>query len=176
MVEEIGNVQSDKQVLLSALINSNGSFKIFSELPLVNQMTEEHAKIIFTCMKEKHYQEGDVIYRAEEEADGEMYLILDGKVGVEGQNGYHYANLRAGDVFGLFSFLDDKRDHSATIRAEKDTTVLVLERNYFDLVALEDPKLGQYLMYFMFRLLSKKALKMEIEYAHMHEFALGRKV
>jgi len=176
MVEEIRNSQSDKHVLLSALIESNGSFKIFSALPLVEKMTDEHAKMIFTCMKEKRYQEGDVIYRAKEAAAGEMYLVLEGKVGVEGQNGYHYANLRAGDVFGLFSFLDDKRDHSATICAEKDTTVLVLERSYFDLIALEDPKLGQYLMYFMFRLLSNKALKMEVEYAHMHEFALGRKV
>jgi hypothetical protein len=51
-----------------------------------------------------------------------------------------------------------------------------LERSYFNLIQLEDPKLAQHLMHFMFRLLSDKALKMETEYAHIHQYALGRKV
>jgi len=168
--------QTSKETLLQALIASNSHFKAFQALSLVKDMTQEHAMMLFSCMKEKHFAAGEMVYRAATPSEGEMYLILEGKVAVEDEGGYRYASLRAGDVFGLFSFLDGKRQHAATIQSEKDTVVLSLERSYFDLIALEDPKLGQHLMYFMFRLMSEKALKMEVEYAHMHQFALGRKV
>ena len=162
--------------LWGAMIASNSRFKIFQSLPLVKSVTQEHAMLLFSCLKEVQFKAGDIVYHAASLAEGEMYLILEGKVAVKDESAYRYASLRSGDVFGLFSFLDEARKHSATIQAEKDTVVLTLERSYFDLIILEDPKLGQHLMYFMFRLLSEKALKMEVEYAHMHQFALGRKV
>jgi len=179
MIAERMDCSVEKEVLLEALMSSmtsNVYFETFRKIPLIQEMSDEHAVLLFSCMKEKCFAAGEVIYHAGTAAEGEMYLILDGKVGVEDESGYRYDNLRAGDVFGLFSFLDDKRNHSATIQAEKDTVVLSLERSYFDLIALEEPRLGQQLMYFMFRLLSEKALKVEVEYAHMHQFALGRKV
>ncbi len=179
MIMERAENSVEKAVLLEALMSSmtsNVYFEAFKNIPLIKEMSEEHAMLLFACMKEKRFEAGEVVYQAGTAAEGEMYLILDGKVGVEDESGYRYDNLRVGGVFGLFSFLDDKRNHSATIKAEKDTVVLSLERSYFDLIALEEPKLGQQLMYFMFRLLSEKALKVEVEYAHMHQFALGRKV
>jgi len=179
MIAKIRSHSLEKEGLLDAMMSSmtsNVYFKTFRSLTLIKEMTEEHAILLFGCMQEKHFTSGEVIYEAGTHTDGEMYLILDGKVAVEDESGYRYDNLRAGGVFGLFSFLDDQRNHSATIKAEKDTVVLSLERSYFNLIALEDPRLGQYLMYFMFRLLSEKALKLEVEYAHMHQFALGRKV
>ncbi|MDQ6967602.1 MAG: cyclic nucleotide-binding domain-containing protein [Mariprofundaceae bacterium] len=178
MVERM-DCSVEKEVLLEALMSSmtsNVYFETFRNIPLIKEMTEEHAILLFSCMKEKRFEAGEVVYHAGTPAEGEMYLILDGKVGVEDESGHRYGDLRVGGVFGLFTFLDDKRNHSATVQAEKDTVVLSLERNYFDLIALEEPKLGQQLMYFMFRLLSEKALKVEVEYAHMHQFALGRKV
>ena len=165
-----------KENLWGAMIASNSRFKIFQNLPLVKNMTREHAMLLFSCLKEVQFKAGEIVYRAASLAEGEMYLILEGKVAVKDESEYRYASLKSGDVFGLFSFLDEERRHSATIQAEKDTVVLTLERSYFDLLTLEDPSLGQHLMHFMFRLLSEKALKMEVEYAHMHQFALGRKV
>ncbi len=179
MIADRSDCSVEKVVLLEALMSSmtsNVYFEAFKNIPLIREMSDEHAVLLFACMKEKRFEAGEVVYRAGTEAEGEMYLILDGKVGVEDESGYRYDNLRVGGVFGLFTFLDGQRNHSATIQAEKDTVVLSLERSYFDLIALEEPKLGQQLMYFMFRLLSEKALKVEVEYAHMHQFALGRKV
>jgi signal-transduction protein with cAMP-binding, CBS, and nucleotidyltransferase domain len=168
--------QTAKNNLVGAMISSNENFKVFKDLPLVKSMTQEHAMLLFSCMEEKTFKEGEVVYEAGGFAEGEMYLILTGKVAVKDKSAYRYASLYAGDVFGLFSFLDEARKHSATIQAEKNVTVLTLERSCFDLITLEDPKLGQHLMYFMFRLLSEKALRMEVEYAHIHQFALGGKV
>jgi len=165
-----------KHALYNALIRSNSQFHYFQSLPMVKDMPQEHAMMLFSSMKEERFYENDIIYTADTETSGKMYLILHGHVLVADASGHQYGRLRAGDVFGLFSFLDDKRSHSATIQAEGDVIVLTLERSYFDLIQLEDPQLAQHLMYFMFRLLSKKALKMETEYAHMHQYALGRKV
>jgi len=167
---------SAKNVLYNALIQSNSLFTTFQQLSMVKGLSEEHAMMLFSCMKEERFYEHDIIYTADTETLGKMYLILNGYVGVADASGHHYGRLGTGNVFGLFSFLDDKRTHSATIQAEHDVTVLTLERSYFDLIHLEDPKLAQQVMRFMFRLLSDKALKMETEYAHIHQYALGRKV
>ncbi|MDQ6953404.1 MAG: cyclic nucleotide-binding domain-containing protein [Mariprofundaceae bacterium] len=165
-----------KSVLYNALIQSNSQFTTFQQLPMVKDMPQEHAMMLFSSMKEECFYENDIIYTADTETTGKMYLILDGYVNVADMSGHHYGRLGTGCVFGLFSFLDDKRAHSATIQAETGVTVLTLERSYFDLINLEDPKLAQHLMRFMFGLLSEKALKMETEYAHIHQYALGRKV
>ncbi|MDX8407933.1 MAG: Crp/Fnr family transcriptional regulator, partial [Mariprofundaceae bacterium] len=77
---------------------------------------------------------------------------------------------------GLFSFLDEERLHSATVRAETELVILGINRCYFNVITLEDPTLGNQMLRFMFRLLSRMSLKLESEYAAMHEFALaGRK-
>jgi len=173
MVTESTTQRPAKELLFNALIQSNSQFQLFQTLPMVQGMTESHAMTIFSSMEEERFEEGDIIYSAGTKTSGKMYLILSGKVTVADINGHDYTKLGAGDVFGLFSFLDEKRNHSATIQAADSLIVLTLERNYFNLIRLEDPKLAQHVMYFMFRLLSEKALKMETEYAHMHQFALG---
>jgi len=165
-----------KHILYNALIQSNSQFNHFKTLSMVKEMPTEHAMMLFSSMKEERFYEREVIYTATTETSGKMYLILSGNVSVADASGHRYGRLGQGNVFGLFSFLDDKRSHSATIQADDDVIVLTLERSYFDLIQLEDPALAQHLMHFMFCLLSDKALKMETEYAHIHQYALGRKV
>ncbi|MDQ6990972.1 MAG: cyclic nucleotide-binding domain-containing protein [Mariprofundaceae bacterium] len=167
---------SSKSILYNALIQSNSQFHAFKSLPIVKDMKQDHAMMLFSSMKEERFHIHDTIYSAATETSGKMYLILDGHVNVADASGHHYGRLGSGSVFGLFSFLDDKRTHSATVQAESQVTVLTLERSYFNLIGLEDPKLAQHLMQFMFRLLSEQALKMETEYANIHQYALGRKV
>ncbi|MDQ7002090.1 MAG: cyclic nucleotide-binding domain-containing protein [Ghiorsea sp.] len=167
---------SKKEVMVEPLIEANANFKAFYNLPLLAEMKKKHAMILFTCMTREDFQAGDMIYESGTTSAGKMSLILDGKVNVTSESGYPFTSLAHGDVFGLFSFLDENRNHSVTLTVDKDTVVLSIDRAYFDLIALEDPKLGNQLMRFMFRLLSKKASELEVEYAHMHHFALGGKV
>ena len=170
------NNENTNVAIIESMVKCNQDFKTFSQLPLVRGLSEEHALEIFCCMTRKFYQAGDVIYQAGRASDSEMFIILDGKVNVRNESGYKYTSLKTGEVFGLFSFLDEQRSHSATIVVEKDVTVLTMERAHFDLIAIEEPQLGNQLMRFMFSLLSKKALELEVEYAHMHNFAFGGKV
>lgn len=165
-----------KEVLFSSLVESNANFKAFYDLPIVHNMSLDHAMLLFSTMSLKAFKAGDTVYEAGRATAGEMYLILDGKVNVCNESGHQYTSLRQGEVFGLFSFLDGSRSHSATITVERDIEVLTLERSCFDMIGIEDAKLGEQLMRFMFQLLSQKALEMEVEYAHMHKFAFGGKV
>ena len=167
---------SKKEVMVEPLIESNADFQAFYRLPLIAEMKKKHAMTLFSCMTCEDFKAGEVIYEAGSVSVGKMNLILNGKIKVKSESGYQFSSLNQGDVFGLFSFLDENRNHSVTLTVDKDTTVLSIDRAYFDLIALEEPKLGNQLMRFMFGLLSKKASELEVEYAHMHNFAFGGKV
>ncbi|MDX8383634.1 MAG: cyclic nucleotide-binding domain-containing protein [Ghiorsea sp.] len=175
------NVENTKAQLkhesfVTSIIESKPDFKAFVELDLVRNMERTEAMQLFSCMTKKIFPAEEVIYHAGSLSSSTMYIVLSGKVNVKNESGYKYCSMRQGDVFGLFSFLDDKRCHSATIQVEREVEVLTLDRSYFNLISLEEPKLGTQLMQFMFRLLSEKALEMEVEYSHVHKFAFGGKV
>ena len=159
-----------------AAIAADQNFIRFRSMPIASSMTTEDAMLMFSCMNVRNYSTGETIYRAGEPSKNEMSLMVEGKVAAYDHSGHPYIRLSVGDVFGLFSFLDEDRLHSATLIAEKDVKVLAIDRPYFNVITLEDPALGNQLLRFMFRLLSKMALQLEHEYAAIHEFALGRKI
>lgn len=168
--------QEMDEVVYTSMIESSAEFQAFRALPLVSAMEPQAAMMIFSCMTKKTFTAETTIYEAGTYSVSQMYLLLDGKIKVKNESGYAYNSLGKGDVFGLFSFLDEDRKHSVTAKVETAATVLTLDRAYFDLICIEEPVLGNQLLRFMFRLLSDKALKFEVEYAHMHNFAFGGKV
>ncbi|HKI60359.1 MAG TPA: cyclic nucleotide-binding domain-containing protein [Mariprofundaceae bacterium] len=174
---EMGRYENDARYEFGyeAAIAADQDFIKFRGMPIANAMKSEDAMLMFSCMNVRTYSAGETIYEAGTLSKSEISLILEGKVSASDCSGHQYSLLSAGDVFGLFSFLDEDRLHSATLKAEKDVKVLVIDRPYFNVITLEDPALGNQLLQFMFRLLSKMALQLEHEYAVMHGFALGRK-
>ncbi len=159
-----------------AAILADKNFIRFRSIPVANSMKLKDAMLMFSCMCVRTYSAGEIIYEAGSFSNNEISLIIEGRVSASDRSGHQYSVLSSGDVFGLFSFLDEERLHSATLKAEDDVRVLVIDRPYFDVITLEDPALGNQLLRFMFRLLSKMALKTEVEYANIHGYALGRKV
>ncbi|MDQ6962019.1 MAG: cyclic nucleotide-binding domain-containing protein [Mariprofundaceae bacterium] len=151
-------------------------FTLFKTLDISKHMSELDLKLIFKHMTIHQYQKGEIIYSAGHDSKGELSLIISGQVSALDQSGHQYTTLSSGDVFGLFSFLDDERIHSATVRSDSDLQVVKLSRASFDRIASFQPMLENLLLHFMFQLLSKTTLKIENEYAAMHEYALGRKV
>jgi CRP-like cAMP-binding protein len=140
-------------------------------------MQLEECVELFSCFEVGRVAAGEVIYEADTASDHTMRLIIDGTASVSVANSATgvYSRLDVGEVFGLFSFLDENRPHSATLMAETDVTLLTVSREYFNLIALEEPELGQQMLRFMFRLLSQTALKLESEYIAMHEFTFLRR-
>ncbi|MCF7822322.1 MAG: cyclic nucleotide-binding domain-containing protein [Mariprofundaceae bacterium] len=159
-----------------AAIAANLDFIRFRSMPIVSSMKPQDAMLMFNCMNVRTYSAGEMIYEAGSFSKNEISVIVEGRVSAADRSGHQYIQLSAGDVFGLFSFLDEERLHSATLKAEQDVRALSIDRPYFNLITLEDPALGNQLLRFMFRLLSEMTLQLEHEYAAMHQFALGRKV
>jgi len=145
----------------------------FRGMPVCQELAEKESMLLYSCFDVRSCQADEVIYDAHSESDNTMHLILNGEVAVSSPSNDIYTHLKAGDVFGLFSFLDEDRSHSATVIAETDITLLCINRAYFNVITLEDPTLGNQMLRFMFRLLSRMSLKLESEYAAMHEFALA---
>ncbi len=160
---------------MAASIAANMNFARFRALPAGRDMAVDEAMALFSCFEEEQAAAGSVLYEAGARSERVMRLILDGRAAVRDASGNIYATLKPGDVFGLFSFLDE-RPHSATVSALDELTMLSLRRSAFDVITLEDPMLGHQLLRFMFRLLSRMALNLEVEYAALRDYALGMRV
>jgi len=145
-------------------------------MPVCQELGLSESMLLFSCFEMRVIPAGTTVYEVGTTSDNEMYLIVEGEAAVSSSSHDIYETLRAGDVFGLFSFLDEDRLHAATVTAVRDMTVLTVSRAYFDVITLEDPALGNQMLRFMFRLLSRMALKLESEYAAMHNFVTGRRM
>jgi len=157
---------------LVASISANPYFARFRGMPVGQELEVHDAMALFSCFEEQHINKSEILYEAGTQSERTMYLLLAGSVSVRDTSGNIYSTLKPGDVFGLFSFLEN-RPHSATVMAQDDLVVLTLKRSYFDLITLEDPVLGHQLLHFMFRLLSRMSLNLEVEYAALRDYALG---
>ncbi len=157
---------------LVASISANPWFARFRGMPVGQELEVNDAMALFSCFEERHIHKGEILYEAGTQSERTMYILLSGSVSVRDTSGNIYSTLRPGDVFGLFSFLED-RPHSATVTVQDNLVALTLKRAYFDLITLEDPVLGHQLLRFMFRLLSRMSLNLEVEYAALRDYALG---
>ncbi len=172
---EMRGAETEKNHLMQAMaasIAANMNFARFRVLPVGREMEVAEAMALFSCFEEEVVEAGRVLYEAGSRSERVMRLILNGSAAVRDASGNVYATLKPGDVFGLFSFLDE-RPHSATVMAREELTTLTLRRSFFDVITLEDPVLGHQLLRFMFRLLSRMALNLEVEYAALRDYALG---
>jgi CRP-like cAMP-binding protein len=151
-------------------------FNRFRDLTICRRLQSDECMHLFSCFQVQRIDAGEVIYEEATASDHTLRLVVEGEASVsvaDASTGV-YTRLGAGDVFGLFSFLDASRPHSATLTAESDVVLLTINREYFNLITCEDPKLGNKMLRFMFQLLSQTALKLESEYIAMHEFTFLR--
>jgi len=160
---------------LVASISANPYFARFRGMPVGQELEVNDAMALFSCFEEQHINKGGILYEAGTQSERTMYILLAGNVSVRDASGNIYSTLKPGNVFGLFSFLED-RPHSATVTAQDDLVAMTLKRTYFDLITLEDPAMGYLLLRFMFRLLSRMSLNLEVEYAALRDYALGMRV
>ncbi|MDX8406566.1 MAG: cyclic nucleotide-binding domain-containing protein [Mariprofundus sp.] len=152
-----------------ATLESSAVYMRFRGMPVCASLGARESLLLFSCLDTVILKQGDIIYQAGSASDNTMRLVIEGRVSVHHPSQNRDIELGTGDTFGLFSFLDEERLHSASLRAVTDVTLLTLNRDYFNLITLEDPALGNHMLRFMFRLLSRMALKLETEYAEKHQ-------
>jgi CRP-like cAMP-binding protein len=115
--------------------------EVFEKFDIFEGLNDEEEKTLASYFKKSTFEAEDVIY-SEGEEGGTLNLLIKGRVRVSkmirDSDFLTYATLDQGELFGLKSFIDGS-NHSATIIADKDTEVVMLEKSDFDSQYDQDP-------------------------------------
>lgn len=106
---------------------------LIRRVPLFSDLTVAQTSILSASVEKKRYKRGEYILR-QGEVSGNLFMILSGKAWVLSQDARGreviMANMGAGDCVGEMSLIDGE-PHSASVRAETATDVLMLNRYTF---------------------------------------------
>jgi CRP/FNR family transcriptional regulator/CRP/FNR family cyclic AMP-dependent transcriptional regulator len=112
-------------------------------VPLFSGLSNKDLDQIARSVDETKVQQGHVIAR-QGGTGREMFIILEGAARVE-RDGRLIARLKPSDSFGEMSLIDGE-PRSATVRADKDVTLLVVESRAFLGLLDNVPGLGRRLL------------------------------
>ncbi len=106
---------------------------LIRRVPLFSMLSDSQAQTIAESVTKQRYRRGESIVEGGKKANA-LYIILNGRAhvvatDVRGREAI-LANLKQGDYVGEMSLIDNQ-PHSATVRAEVQTDVLVLGRTQF---------------------------------------------
>jgi CRP-like cAMP-binding protein len=106
---------------------------LIRRVPLFSMLSDAQAQTIAESVTKQRFRRGEAIVEGGKKANA-LYIILNGRAHVvatdtRGREAI-LANLKQGDYVGEMSLIDNQ-PHSATVRAEVQTDVLVLGRTQF---------------------------------------------
>jgi CRP-like cAMP-binding protein len=106
---------------------------LIRRVPLFSMLTEAQAQTISESVTKQRFRRGDLIVESGKKSNA-LFIILNGRAHVVAADGRGkeaiLANLKQGDYIGEMSLIDNQ-PHSASVRAEVQTDVLVLGRTQF---------------------------------------------
>ena len=93
-------------------------------------MTQDTIQKITDKTVKQEFLEGDVVFKADDQADY-FYVLISGKVKMELQDSGHsvYSSDKTGEIFG-WSALIGRNDYSTTVICEKPTMTLQFHRDH----------------------------------------------
>lgn len=119
------------------------------------QFTPTQLELVANLCQEAAYNEGDVIF-PENSGSKELYVITQGEVdilihrsmtGEEDKKGTSVARLRRGQSFGEVALVDEGLRSASACATQKDTRLLVIQRDKLVMLCETYPQLGYRLMY-----------------------------
>ena len=134
---------------MNALVNFLKQSDIFY------QFTPTQLELVANLCQENAYNDGDIIFQ-ENSGSKELYVIAQGEVdilinrGASGQDGKKetaVARLRRGQSFGEVALVDEGLRSASARAAQKETRLLVIQRDRIIMLCETYPQLGYRLMY-----------------------------
>jgi CRP-like cAMP-binding protein len=119
------------------------------------QFTPTQLELVANLCRETVYNEGDVVF-PENSSSKELYVITQGEVdilihhsvtGEEDKKGTTVARLSRGQSFGEVALVDEGLRSASACAAQKDTRLLVIQRDKLIMLCETYPQLGYRLMY-----------------------------
>ena len=118
-------------------------YQHFERIPLFSGVSKKGLRRIVAAADEITVREGKDLVR-EGEHGRHLYVLMDGSAQVI-RGGRKVATLGPGDFFGELALISGA-PRTATVRAEKETTVMVLDPRRFAVVMDEEPRVAQAVM------------------------------
>lgn len=121
---------------------------LIRRVPLFSMLTNDQAQTIADSVVKRRFRRGEIVVEQGRKSNA-LFILLNGRARVltSDSRGREVilAVLQAGDYVGEMSLIDNE-PHSATVRAEVQTDVLVLGRAEFTRCLLENASMGVVLM------------------------------
>jgi len=96
---------------------------------LFQDLDSKDLEILMTRAAERHFSPGDVIYRKGELSEGEMALIVSGRVQVVAENGYVVREMGAGELIGEVGTICREGKRTVTLGVVEPTRIIAWHIN-----------------------------------------------
>jgi CRP/FNR family cyclic AMP-dependent transcriptional regulator len=142
---------------------------------LLNEdINESECGILSAAFQLQKLAVDDILLR-EGEQDDALFIIIDGDIiATRDAGGGEYvtlSHLKPGDVAGAMGFIDSN-NHSATLRANKDSHVLTLHRDVLEGMIETHPKLVYKVMKMIVRSVHQTLLRMNQQFVEMNNYIM----
>jgi CRP/FNR family cyclic AMP-dependent transcriptional regulator len=135
----------------------NSLVNFLKQSDIFYQLTPTQLELVANLCQEKTYQGGEIVFE-EKSTSKELYIIAQGEVEilidptVTGKNEAEQeetaiARLRRGQSFGEVALVDEGLRSASARAAQKDTHLLVIQRDRLIMLCETYPQLGYRLMY-----------------------------
>jgi len=136
---------------------------LIRRVPLFSMLSDAQAQTIAESVTKQRFRRGEAIVEGGKKANA-LYIILNGRAHVVATDARGreaiLANLKQGDYVGEMSLIDNQ-PHSATVRAEVQTDVLVLGRTQFARILPENAAMTYAIMKVLVQRLRQADRKIE---------------
>ena len=141
---------------------------------LRESISEEECEVLSDAFELQKLAADEILLR-EGEQDDTLYIIVDGDIlATRNTGGDEYVTLHhlgAGDMAGAMGFIDGK-NHTATLRAAKDSHVFTLHRDTLESMVDQHPQLVYKIMKMIVRSVHKTLLRMNQQYVEMNNYIM----
>ncbi|MBN4081904.1 cyclic nucleotide-binding domain-containing protein [Beggiatoa alba] len=134
-----------------------------AEFPIFSDFTPDQVGQVLSCSSEKQYEKGSILIH-ESGSCSDIYIIMDGRVGVEIQSytrsrlnseNKRLALLRAGELVGEMAYIEQRR-RAAQVSAFDNVQVLSIDKAELDILFEHNPKIGFLFMRNVARTISRR--------------------
>lgn len=136
---------------------------LIRRVPLFSMLSDAQAQTIAESVTKQRFRRGEAIVEGGKKANA-LYIILNGRAHVVATDSRGreaiLANLKQGDYVGEMSLIDNQ-PHSASVRAEVQTDVLVLGRTQFARILPENAAMTYAIMKVLVQRLRQADRKIE---------------
>jgi len=124
---------------------------VLKQSDIFYQFTPTQLELVANLCEDVVFSKGETIFE-ENSSSKELYVIADGEVKIvvnsgAGKKGTTVATLRRGQSFGEVALVDEGLRSASARAAEKDTRLVVIQRDRLLMLCETYPQLGYRLMY-----------------------------